>query len=192
MIAGAAMLFLAAVGAVWCLISLKQTRERDEQLAKNIAEQNTEITRLKGEGEKIRQQLSPDQKALLSAAHKLVANKRFGWSRLFADLEGVMPPSVSASRISIENVFIDGDKVKAELDLSVLSRDYASVARMMESMQNSGLFLTELKGQDLQKGESITYTEYTLHVIYSPSAGLAGSSDVAMNTLSGNNAGGGQ
>lgn len=167
------MLFLAIVGGVLCLVWYKQDRDRNEQLAKTIADQNAQIARLKGEGEKIQQQMTPDQKALLSASHTLVANKRFGWSRLFADLEGVLPSNVSASRIGVSDVFIDGDKVKADLEFSVLSRDYPSVLKMIENMQNSGRFMPELRSQDLQKGETITYSEYTLRLIYSPDAGLA-------------------
>ena len=48
-----------------------------------------EIKRLNGEGIKVQQQLTPEQQNLLIASHKLVANKAFGWSRLFADLEAV-------------------------------------------------------------------------------------------------------
>ena len=105
---------------------------------------------------------------MLIASHKLVASKSFGWSRLFADLEAVLPGSVSASRISVQNIFKDGDRIKAELDFSVLSRDYQSVMNMIDNMNNSGIFQAELRGQDLQKTERVTYTEYTLHIVYSP------------------------
>jgi Tfp pilus assembly protein PilN len=119
----------------------------------------------------VQQQLSPDQQTLLIASHKLVANRTFSWSRLFADLESVLPGGVSASRISVNNVFKDGDKTKAELDLAVLSRDYQSVITMIDAMNNSGMFQAELRGQDLQKNERVAYTEYTLHLVYSPAYG---------------------
>src|SRR5690606_12310547 len=131
------------------------------------------VDELKGEGQKVRQNLTPEQQQLLIASHKLVANKAFGWSRLFADLENVLPGSVSASRISIENVYKDGDRIKAELDLGVLSRDYQSVDALMNNMNNSGVFQAELRSQDLQKTERLTYTEYTLNVIYTPAYGYA-------------------
>lgn len=146
-----------------------------------------EIARLNGEGEKVQQQLMPEQRALLIAAHKLVANKNFGWSRLFADLESVLPGSVSASRISVENVYRDADRVKAELEFGVLSRDYPSVMAMMENMNNSGLFQAELRSQDLQKNERVTYTEYTLRLIYTPASGFSTSTptDVAQTMTGG-------
>lgn len=132
-----------------------------------------QLRELRGKGDLVQQQLSSEQRQLLVASHKLVANKSFGWSRLFADLEGVLPGSVSASRIAVENIFKDGDRVRAELEFGVLSRDYTAVMAMMEAMNNSGLFQAELRGQDLQKNERMTYSEYTLRLIYTPAYGYA-------------------
>ena len=44
----------------------------------------------------------------------------------------------------------------------------------MEQMNNSGLFQAELRGQDLQKTDRTTFSEYTLRVIYSPTYKAAG------------------
>ena len=135
----------------------------------------------------MQQLLTPEQKTLLTASHKLVANKTFGWSRLFADLESVLPGSVSASRIAVDNIYQDGDRIKAELELGVISRDYPAVMAMIENMNNSGLFRAELRGQDLQKNERITYTEYTFRLIYTPAYGYATTpaTDIAQNELGG-------
>jgi len=179
----ALLLVISAVGGVYSLATLKTNKDRDDLLVKAIQERQTEVTRLKGEGEKVQQLLTPEQKALLTASHKLVANKTFGWSRLFSDLESVLPGSVSASRISVNNIFQDGDRIKAELELSVLSRDYQSVMSMIENMNNSGLFKAELRGQDFQKNERISFTEYTFQIVYSPTNGYtsAPTSDIAQN-----------
>jgi Tfp pilus assembly protein PilN len=174
------LLLVSAVIGVYCLATINSDRRQNELLATGIKEREDEIARLKGEGEKVQQLLTPDQKALLMAAHKLVANKQFGWSRLFADLENVLPGSVSASKIRVENIYQDGDRVRAELELGVLARDYGAVQAMLSSMQNSGLFRAELRGQDLQKNERGTFTEYTFHVIYTPSYGVS-SQEVAQN-----------
>ncbi len=163
------MLVLAFSGALLCYSKLRDNRRLLDSSAEQTKQMREEAARLKGEGEKVQQQLTPAQRELLVASHKLVANKQFGWSRLFADLEAVMPGSVSASRIAVENVFKDGDRIKAELDFSVLSRDYAPVMAMIDSMHNSGLFQAELRGQDLQKSDRGQFTEYTLRLIYSPS-----------------------
>lgn len=188
-LAAAALLLAAGVLGIVCLAKLKQNSDSNKVLAARIEASNTEISRLKGEGEKVRQQLTPEQRMVLSAAHRLVANKAFGWSKLFADLEAVMPGSVSASRISVQHIYTNSAKVRAELELGVISRDYAGVQQMIQNMQNSGLFLAELRGQDLQKTDLSVYTEYTLRVVYSPGYSYAASQtpDIAQN-----NSGGGE
>jgi Tfp pilus assembly protein PilN len=177
------MLLVSAVVGLYCLARLNENRRENETLASVIKQHQDEISRLKGEGEKVQQQLTPDQKAMLSAAHKLVDNKTFGWSRLFSDLESVLPGSVSASRVAVQNVYQDAGRVKAELELSVLSRDYPSVMAMLENMNNSRLFQAELRAQDFQQNERISYTEYTFRVVYTPGYGYAAApaGDVAQN-----------
>ena len=181
------LLVISAVGGVYWLAHLNDNRKQNDLLARAIQERQSEIQRLKGEGEKVQQLLSPEQKALLTASHKLVANKTFGWSRLFSDLESVLPASVSASRVTVDNIYQDGSRIKAELELAVISRDYPAVMTMIENMNNSGLFQAELRGQDLQKNERITFTEYTFHLIYSPANGYvaAPTTDIAQNQQGG-------
>jgi Tfp pilus assembly protein PilN len=181
------MLVISAVTGLYCIAHLNENRKESETLASIIKQHQDEISRLKGEGEKVQQQLSSEQKALLTASHKLVANKKFGWSRLFSDLESVLPGNVSASRIAVQNVYQDGDRLKAELEFGVLSRDYTSVQTMLENMNNSRLFQAELRGQNLQQSERVTYTEYTFRVIYTPAYGYAAptTNDVAQNIVGG-------
>ncbi|HEY0659014.1 MAG TPA: hypothetical protein VGD05_11100 [Pyrinomonadaceae bacterium] len=167
------MLACSVAGALLCFASLRETTAQNEIAKLQIAQMDEEAKRLKGEGEKVQQQLSPEQRTLLVAAHKLVANKAFGWSRLFADLEQVLPGSVSASRISVANIYKENERIKAELEFSVLSRDYQSVMTMIENMNSSGVFQAELRGQDLQKSERFTFTEYTLRLIYTPGYGYS-------------------
>ncbi len=185
-----ALLFLACAvsGAVLSFASLRYTTDQNELAKSDIERMQAEVQALKGKGELVQQQLTPEQQALLVAAHKLVANKSFGWSRLFADLESLLPGGVSVSRIVVQNIYKDGDRTKADLEFAVLSRDYESVMRMIETMNNSGRFQAELRGQDLQKTESITYTEYTLRLIYTPGYGYAPAvpSDVALERQGGN------
>ena len=167
------LLAVAVAGAVFSFARLNNIRAESEIVRTDIDTMQTQVTALKEEGAKVQQALTPEQQALLIASHKLVASKSFGWSRLFADLEAVLPGSVSASRISVQNIFKDGDRIKAELDLGVLSRDYQSVMALIANMNNSGVFRAELRGQSLQKTDRITFTEYSLHIIYSPRTYLA-------------------
>jgi len=169
------VLMISLVSAILLLAKLRDNSQKTEIAEKEVAEMRQEVASLKDEGTKVQQQLSPQQSELLVAAHKLVANKSFGWSRLFADLENVLPGSVSASRISVENIYRDGDRVKAELELGVLSRDYQSVMGMIGSMNASGVFQAELRGQNLQTNQHTVYSEYTLHLIYTPAYGYAAS-----------------
>lgn len=163
------LLSVAVSGAVLSFANLRDTTAKNEIVKSEIESMSGEVKTLNGAGEKVQQQLTPEQSALLVGAHKLVANKTFGWSRLFADLEQVLPGSVSVSNITVENIYKDDEqRTRAELEFGVLSRDYQSVAAMIGNMNSSGLFQAELRGQDLQKNERITYTEYTLRLIYTP------------------------
>jgi len=176
------LLTFSVAGAVFAFAKLRNITAQNEIAKSEIEQMSAEVKTLKGKGEEVQQQLTPEQRALLIASHRLVANKNFGWSRLFADLEQVLPGSVSVSRINVQNVYKDADRTRAELEFGVLSRDYQSVAGMIENMNASGLFQAELRGQDRQKSERIVYSEYTLRLIYTPRnsyAPAAPQSDVA-------------
>lgn len=175
------LLALALMGGLFSIFQYHQNQEKLELAAGQTARMEEELAALKGKGSLVQQELTPDQQKLLVASHKLVASKSFGWSRLFADLEAALPGGVSASRISVENIYKDGDRIKAELELGVLSRDYQAVMGMIGSMNNAGVFQAELRGQDLQKNERLTFTEYTLRLIYTPAYGYptATTTDVA-------------
>ena len=177
---------IALSAALLCFGRLRRNAIENEIAKNEIAQMQAESNELRGKGEQIQQSLTPQQKELLVAAHKLVANKSFVWSRLFYDLETVLPGNVSASRISVENIYKDGDRVKAELELGVLSRDYQSVMNMIAAMNNSGVFQAELRGQDLQTSDRATFSEYTLRLIYTPPVGVAAATtDVAQNDAGG-------
>lgn len=167
------LLTVAVSGAVLSFAKLRETTAKNEIVKSEIEQMSGDVKTLNGKGEQVQQELTPEQTALLVASHQLVANKTFGWSRLFADLEQVLPGSVSVSRISVSNIYKDGDRTRAELEFGVLSRDFQNVAAMIGNMNSSGLFQAELRGQDLQKNERITYTEYTLRLIYTPRSGYS-------------------
>lgn len=171
----ALVLFISLAAALFLLAKLRDNSQKIELAENEVAQMRQEVAGLKNEGDKVQQQLSPEQKEVLIASHKLVANKSFGWSRLFADLEKVIPGSVSASRISVENIYRDGDRIKAELDFGVLSRDYEAVMGMIGTMNASGVFQAELRGQNLQTNQHSVYSEFTLHLVYTPAYGYAAS-----------------
>lgn len=164
--------FMALIGFALLYSKLNENEKLNALAAGQIKEMRDEVAKLKGEGEKVQQQLTPQQRELLVASHKLVDNKTFAWSRLFYDLETVIPGSVSASRIVVHNVYRDGDRVKAQLELTVLSRDYQSVVTMINSMNGSGNFNAELRSQNLQTNQRMTFSEFSLNLIYTPPYGV--------------------
>jgi Tfp pilus assembly protein PilN len=174
------LFLIGATATAYSIFSWRQYKAEEEIIRNQTEQMESEIASLRQQGAEVRQQLTPQQQQILVAAHQLVANKSFSWSRLFADLERVLPPSVSASRISVQNVFVEGEREKAELELTVISRDFGSVMSMISAMNNSGVFSAELRGQDLQRTDHSSYMEYRLRVIYSPAYGYS-ASDVAEN-----------
>lgn len=167
------MVFLALVGGVYSLSRYRSVSQENAAGDVAIKELETEIAQLRSKGDKVQKSLRPDQKLMMVAGHKLVATKEFGWSRLLYDIERVLPADVSASRISVVNVFKDGDTVSAELEFAVLSRNYVSVVNMIQRMNQSGIFRASLRGQDLQEGTRLKYSEYTMLLTYRPSAGFS-------------------
>jgi DNA recombination-dependent growth factor C len=163
------LLVASAIGFVWCF-TVWSAAQADEALVKSSTEQmELEIKELESKTQQVQQSLTEDQRQTLVASHKLVARKGFSWSNLFADVESVLPPSVSVSRINVQDVIKDPNgATKAELDFAVLSQDSATVINMIDRMNTSGMFLAELRGQDLQKSETITFTEFSIKLIYMP------------------------
>ncbi len=139
-----------------------------EMVKTNTQTIDEELKKYQEEEQKVRQLLTPDQEQILIAAHKLVLRKQFSWSRLFSDLENVLPGGVSVSQINVTDIERRNERTEAELDFGVLSRSYQSVVGMIDNMNSSGLFHAELRGQDRQKSEGGDFTEFTLHVVYTP------------------------
>lgn len=178
-------LFLFAISLMGFIYGIFTRRSIDSQanvVSREISELETDLAALNTKGEKVEQELPAADKIRLIGAHKLVANRSFGWSRLFADIEGVLPGNVSASRITVENIFKDGDRIRAELEFAVLSREYNGVAQLIDNMNNSGVFRAELRGQDLQKSDRLKFSEFTLHLIYTPTYAAPGVSNEPLMT----------
>ncbi|MBC7910280.1 MAG: hypothetical protein H7Y30_07255, partial [Pyrinomonadaceae bacterium] len=100
----------------------------------------------------INKALAPEQKQLLDAAHILVDRKQFSWSRLFADLEAVLPANVRVLRINVRDLFLKGNQTSALLELTVMSRSPTDVTNMMTEMNRGGVFYAQAMSQNLPKG----------------------------------------
>lgn len=170
-----AMLLLGCTlaGAVLTFTQWRELAAKNELAKRDITQLEAKTRELKDKGQLVQQSLSPEQRRLMIAGHKLVANKEFGWSRLLSDIERVLPGSVSASRVNVENIYKEDNQIKAELEFAVLSRNYQGVLEMIQRMNNSGVFRASLRGQDRQESETFTYQEYTLSLVYQQNAGVS-------------------
>jgi Tfp pilus assembly protein PilN len=171
------LLVVSGIGAIWCFTIWSAAKNEDEIVKSTTKQMEADLKELKDKGQQVQQELTPEQRQSLVASHKLVARKDFSWSNLFADVESLLPPSISVSRINVLEVVKDPNgATKAELEFAVLSRDSAGVINMIDRMNSSGMFQAELREQDLQKSEAITFTEYSVRLIYSPRSGVSSGS----------------
>ena len=126
---------------------------------------------LRKKAEAVKNSLTPDQLRTLEAAHTLVDRKHFSWSRLFADLESALPGSVRVKRIAVRGVARRSDQTLAELELTVVAKSPATVTDMIAEMDRVGIFHSELRSQNLQRGRGESGAEYELYVVYRPRSG---------------------
>lgn len=171
-LASAFLLVVAFLFALPVLSEWNSVSARVELAKKDIAAIEPQIAAKTKEGQQIKEALTPEQKLSLISAHTLVDRKRFSWSRLFADLESVLPNNVSVSRVNVRDVFPRDNRISADLDFAVMSRDSQLVIEMLNQMNASGKFQAELRGQDLQRDKG-NLSEYTIQLRYSPGYGVA-------------------
>lgn len=151
--------------------STVQTNAQVQLTQQDIANLQKQTDDLNKRAEAIRAALTPDQQRSLKSAHLLVDRKRFSWSRLFDDLESVMPGNVRVSRIAVKEVRVEGDRPVANLDLIVVSKNPATITEMIQDMERQGIFHADLVSQSLQRGKGESGEEYEMNVRYVPAAG---------------------
>jgi Tfp pilus assembly protein PilN len=149
-----------------------QTNAKVAQARGDVAKLQKDITALRQRGDAITVAMPPDQQRLLKSAHNLVDRKRFSWSQLFADLEASLPGGVRVSRIVVKEVRAQSDRTVANLDLTVASKNPATITQMIEDMERQGVFHAELRAQTLQRGRGESGAEYEMDVYYVPRAGV--------------------
>ena len=132
---------------------------------------------LRKRAEEVQNALTPEQSKALKSAHELVDRKRFSWTRLFGDLEAVLPNGVRVTRIAVRHVAAHGGHTVADLELTVVATTPTTVTDMIAEMDRGRIFHAELATQSLQKGKGETGAEYELNVQYSPPASFASATD---------------
>lgn len=133
---------------------------------------------IKKEAETVKNSFTLEQQLSLKSAHELVDRKGFSWSRLFADLEDVLPQSVRVGRIAVRQVHSQGDHMVANLELTVTGKSPTAVTDMIAAMNKEGIFEAELRTQNLQKGRGESGSEYELAVLYTPRSSFASTPDL--------------
>ena len=166
------LVFISFVVAAFVVSTSAEVADLDKLTDSEIKSFNKELDELNDKGENVQRQLSPLQRDLLVGAHKLVASKGFGWSRLFADLESMLPPRVSTSRIEVKKISKEQGRTIASLEIVVLSADPNLVIQMLDRMGNSGIFRGDMRRQERREVDGKVLSEVTLDVVYFPSAAI--------------------
>jgi Tfp pilus assembly protein PilN len=148
-----------------------QTNAQADAVERDVRGLREQADTLRVQAQKVKETLTPEQAQSLEAAHTLSDRKHFSWSRLFADLEAVLPSTVRVTRIGVRDVNVSGGRTVADLDLSVIGRSPTDVTEMISRMDQEGIFQAEPVSQSLQKGRGESGTEWTLYVVYRPRAG---------------------
>lgn len=171
-----------AITAVVCLVSLVAlsyiinkswtTNAEANKAEKAIEPLRQEKKALDQKAKVIDAGLTSEQRQLLAAGHSLVNRKRFSWSYLFNEIETIIPNNVKVSRIDVRDVYIRDGRMIADLEFAVISKSDTSVTNMISEMDRTGVFQTELVGQDQRKEGDNFVTEWTMHVIYVQRVGL--------------------
>lgn len=169
----AIILFVSVIGLLVVVRLTTVTKNQGDAIQVEINNLRKEEQALLKNAEQVKSMLSPDQQQAVPAAHQLVDRRKFLWSRLLVDLESSLPANVRVSRIAVRDVTIQGDQMIAELELAVFAKTPATINDMISAMYQEGIFHSELREQNLQKGRGETGTEYTLYVVYRPRASYA-------------------
>lgn len=173
----AILVFFSLVAFAFIARSTADSSAKAAVIQKEINELNQQQRALVAEAQQVKNSLTPEQQLLLKSAHELVDRKRFSWSRLFVDLEAVLPQSVKVARIAVRQVQSQGDHMVADLELVVIAKSPTAVTDMIAVMDKEGVFQTELHTQNPQRGRGESGSEYELLVQYTPRASFASTPD---------------
>jgi Tfp pilus assembly protein PilN len=130
-----------------------------------------EEQRLRQQADAVKKSLTAEQQQTLVAAHTLADRKRFSWSRLLSDLELALPGVVRVKSIAVNGVITRDNDTIAQLELTVVAKNPATVTDMIAEMDRAGIFHAEILTQNLQRGRDEGGTEYELAVVYQPRSG---------------------
>jgi Tfp pilus assembly protein PilN len=169
----AAVIFVSLVSLIFIVRATRAANAQANAVQNDINNLGRQEQALRQQAETVKNSLTAEQLQSLDAAHALVDRKHFSWSRLFADLESALPGAVRVKSIAVRRVVTRGDETLAELDLTVVAKTPSIVTDMIAEMDRAGVFHSELRTQNLQRGRGESGAEYELAVVYRPRAGAA-------------------
>jgi len=167
------VIFVSLISLVFIVRATREANAQANAVQKDINNLGRQEQALREQVETVKNSLTSEQLQTLDAAHALVDRKHFSWSRLFADMESALPGAVRVKSIAVRRVVTRGDETLAELDLTVVAKTPTVVTDMIADMDRAGIFHSELRAQNLQRGRGESGAEYELAVIYRPRAGAA-------------------
>ena len=163
----AVLVSLASVVALVLIFSqysrVRAEADATDRQVQSLRGQRAELER---QAAAIRQNIPPEQRQTLEAAHALVERKSFSWSQLFVDLERLLPSSVRVSRINVREVSRRGEQTTADLDLTVVGRTPNDVIGMMTEMNRAGTFRAVPVTENQRSGKGESGFEWVLRVSY--------------------------
>ncbi|MEP6741775.1 MAG: hypothetical protein ABJB61_04690 [bacterium] len=169
----AAVIFVSLISLIFIVRATRLANAQANAVQNDLNNLGRQELALRQQAETVKNSLTSEQLQTLDAAHALVDRKRFSWSRLFADLESALPAAVRVKSIAVRRVVTRGDETLAELDMTVVAKTPAIVTDMIAEMDRAGVFHSELRAQNLQRGRGEGGAEYELAVIYRPRVGAA-------------------
>ena len=165
------VILISLISLIFIVRATSQARTQAEAVQNDINGLSQQEQVLLKQVQAVKNSLTSEQLQTLEAAHTLVDRKHFSWSRLFADLESALPGSVRVKRIAVRGVTTRNDQTLAELELTVVAKTPTVVTDMIAGMDRVGIFQSELRSQNLQRGRGESGAEYELYVVYRPRAG---------------------
>jgi Tfp pilus assembly protein PilN len=167
------ILFVSLIGLLIVVQLTTTTRRQAALIEGQITQLKQREHTLLDAAKQVQQAFTPEQQQAIPAAHALIDRKAFSWSRLLADLESSLPAGVKVSRIAVRDVSRQADQTVAQLDLAVFAKSSSTIDEMIREMHQEGVFVAEIRNQNLQKGRGEAGTEYELSVTYRAPAGYS-------------------
>jgi Tfp pilus assembly protein PilN len=162
----AAVSAVSLLALVLVLASYREARAQADASEREVQVMRSQSAELEHQAVEIKQNIPPEQRKTLEAAHALVSRKGFSWSQLFSDLEEALPTGVRVQRINVREVSEVGTQTRADLELTVLGKTPNEVTGMITDMNAGGTFNAVPLTENAKTGRGESGYEWTLRVSY--------------------------